>query len=169
MIRIGLDIDEVLADFINPYYKRFGYTEDSYKITKDVQRVLSKDRDFWLTLPKLRDINFEPTLYCSKRVNPKPWTKKWLKDNDFPDIPLYQMLYQKGNKANLVRGLVDVFIDDSISNFMAMNAVGVPCLLMDAPHNRHLGPMLRVYSLDINEIEEVYNLGLATNIFNEIK
>ena len=55
-----------------------------------------------------------------------------------------------------------MFIDDSVSNFKAMNLAGVPCLLMDAEHNRSWGPIGRVYSLNMSEIEEVYNLFMLT-------
>lgn len=166
MLRIGLDIDEVLCDFFNSYIKRFGTPKTDYEITKNVHRKLSTDRNFWLTLPKLRDIDFVPELYCTKRVNPKSWTKNWLHNNGFADRPIYQMFYQKGNKANMVKGRCDVFIDDSVSNFIKMNKSGVPCLLMDTPFNQDAGPILRIYSLDIQEIKYAYNLGLESNLFS---
>ena len=150
MLRIGLDIDQVICDFFNSYIKRFGTPKTDYEITKNVHRKLSTDRNFWLTLPKLRDIDFVPELYCTKRVNPKSWTKNWLHNNGFADRPIYQMLYQKGNKAN----------------FIKMNKSGVPCLLMDTPFNQDAGPILRIYSLDIQEIKYAYNLGLESNLFS---
>lgn len=76
------------------------------------------------------------------------------------------MLYQKGNKANMIKGRCDVFIDDSVSNFIKMNKSGVPCLLMDTPFNQDAGPILRIYSLDIQEIKYAYNLGLESNLFS---
>ena len=44
MIRIGLDMDEVLDDFMGAYIKRYGITPSNV-ITKNV-RKLSKDKDF---------------------------------------------------------------------------------------------------------------------------
>jgi hypothetical protein len=38
---------------------------------------------------------------------------------------------------------------------------------MDNPSNQHLGPMLRIYSLQREEIEDVYYLAKELNIFNE--
>lgn len=169
MLKIGLDIDEVIADFINTYLSRFGTPKNDFEITKNVNRILSKDRDFWLNLPKIRDIDFIPELYCTKRVNPKAWTKQWLSDNGFYNSPVYQMYYQKGNKATMIKGRCDVFIDDSISNFIKMNMSGIPCLLMDTPFNQNFGPVLRVYSLDKYEIEEAYNLGLEQGLFKHFK
>ena len=34
------------------------------------------------------------------------------------------------NKADFIKGRVDVFIDDSVSNFIAMNLAGVPCFVV---------------------------------------
>ena len=79
------------------------------------------------------------------------------------------MYYQKGNKATMIKGRCDVFIDDSISNFIKMNMSGIPCLLMDTPFNQNFEPVLRVYSLDKYEIEEAYNLGLEQGLFKHFK
>ena len=51
MIRIGLDMDEVLDDFMGAYIKRYGITPSNV-ITRNV-RKLSKDKDFWMNLTKL--------------------------------------------------------------------------------------------------------------------
>ena len=169
MLKIGLDIDEVLADFFNTYLNRFGTPKKDLEITKNVNNILSKDKDFWLNLPKLRDIDFIPELYCTKRINPKSWTKQWLHDNGFSSSPVYQMYFQQGNKANMIKGRCDVFVDDSVSNFLKMNKAGVPCLLMDTPFNQDFGPILRIYSLDKYEIEEVFNMGIEQNLFKCFK
>ena len=122
MIRIGLDMDEVLDDFMGAYIKRYGITPSNV-ITKNV-RKLSKDKDFWMNLTKLRNIDFIPELYCSKRIIPKSWSKEWLKNNGFPIRPFYQLYCQYDNKARLIKGRVDVFVDDSISNFEGLNKEG---------------------------------------------
>ena len=70
-LRIGLDMDQVLDDFMGHYLERFGTPKNDFEITKNVQRILSKDREFWLNLPVINEIDFIPELYCSKRVNPK--------------------------------------------------------------------------------------------------
>lgn len=154
MIRIGLDMDEVLDDFMGAYIKRYGITPSNV-ITKNV-RKLSKDKDFWMNLTKLRNIDFIPELYCSKRIIPKSWSKEWLKNNGFPIRPFYQLYCQHDNKARLIKGRVDVFVDDSISNFEGLNKVGVPCLLMDCPYNQGYETPLRLFSLTRDEIENLY-------------
>ena len=168
-LRIGLDMDQVLDDFMGPYLKRFGNPKKPTDITRNVQQILSKDREFWLSLPVINTLDFIPELYCSKRVNPKVWSKKWLADNGFPNRPLYQMLYQKGNKATMIKGRVDVFIDDSVENFIQLNMSGVPCLLLDTPYNQDAGPELKIYSLDLEEIKFAYNLASELGIFTNFK
>ena len=166
-LKIGCDIDQVLADWSTPFFKRFSPKKDS-DITKICKQILAKDRNFWLNLPVLRrPIGFEPELYCTKRSCLKTYSKEWLDNNDFPHKPVYQMLFQWGNKADYVKGRCDLFIDDSPTNFIQMNLSGVPCLLMDAPYNQHLGPMLRIHSLDYDEIEEVYYLAEEMDVFKE--
>lgn len=49
-----------------------------------------------------------------------------------------------------------------------MNLSGLPCLLIDAPHNQSWGPIGRIYSLNIEEIEDVYELFIKT-IFNNFR
>lgn len=168
-MRIGLDLDGTIDDFWNPYIKRFGYPKKDSEVTKNVMQILSKDREFWLNLPILRTIDFIPELYCTKRVNPKTWTRKWLIKNGFPNRPIYQMYYQQGNKAAMIKGRVDIFIDDSISNFIKLNLSGVPCLLIDQPDNQEWGPIGRIYTLSKEEILDTYNLFIDTGMFDNFK
>lgn len=158
MLRIGLDLDDTCNIWWEEYIKLFPKENQSdAEITRNVQK-LRLNKNFWTSLPIKHRPNFNVTLYCTKRINPKTYTKQWIKTNNFPDAPVYQMVYQYGNKASMIRGKVDVFIDDSIRNVIQMNLAGLPCLLMDSPANQSYGPMGRVYSLDYEEIEDVYNM-----------
>ena len=156
MIRIGLDIDELLSDFMGAYLQKFGKPSCDYEITKNVQN-LKNDKSFWESLPKLRSIDFTPTLYCTKRINPKQYTKNWLKENNIPLAPVYQMYYQKGDKSRMIKGRVDVFVDDSPSNFIQINKAGIPCLLMDSPYNQNFKTDLRITDLTYQNILNKYN------------
>lgn len=170
-MRIGLDIDGTLADFETGYLKRFKkWPKHDWAITRNVQNILIKERDFWLGLPVLRVPNFTPRLYCSARVNNKRWTKKYLQTNGFPDAPLYQIPGYKLSKAKTLKGRVDVYIEDSIKNFIDLNSKGIPCLLIDTPSNKEWGPIGRIFSLDYDEIEYAYNLFKEEilPLFNEI-
>lgn len=161
-LRVGLDIDDTICDFLGPYFSKFGIPKRDCDITKNVSRKLVKDREFWLNLPVIHRPNFIPTLYCTKRVNSKEWSKQFLVRNDLPIAPIYQVLCQISSKAPRIKGRVDVFIDDSISNFIDLNLNGIPCLLMNGEHNHGWGPIGRIYSLDIEEIEDCYSLFMET-------
>lgn len=161
-LRIGLDIDDCLADFWNAYCEYFDTKHnprmlEDRVITRNVQQILSKDRNFWLNLKVLNVPDFVPELYCTKRVNSKNWTKAWLEINGFPNRPVYQMLYQQGNKADMIKGRVDVFIDDSFSNVLKCNQSGVPALLYHTEKTAD-NPLFKVYSITKDEIIDAYCL-----------
>ncbi len=155
-IKIGLDIDDTLLDFVGEYLKIFKSFNNEYLITKNVNKLRLNKR-FWENLPKLRNIDFEPALYCTKRINPKSYTRNSLIKNGFPIKPIYQMYHQQGNKARMIKGRVDVFIDDSISNFKMMNNSGVMCLLITAEHNKNFKTNLRIDDLQYKTILNKYN------------
>lgn len=157
-LKIGLDIDDTICDFMGPYLNRFGIPKKDSEITKNVSRILVKDRNFWMSLPVIHNPNFTPELYCTKRIHPKRWSKQFLLQNGIPSAPIYQILCQVSSKVPRVKGRVDVFVDDSISNFIDLNLNGIPCLLIDNKYNRQWGPVGRIYSLDKDEIEESYFL-----------
>lgn len=167
-LRIGLDIDDVLADFMGAYTKRFGI-QKSQTITKHCQNVLRHDRKFWTTLKILNRPDFNVTLYCTKRVNPKSYTKYFLESNNFPKAPIYQMFYQQGNKADMIKGKVDLFIDDSISNFIKLNLSGIPCLLFDKEYNKDWGDVARLYEFNYNSILATYNEFIESGNFDNFK
>lgn len=165
-IRIGLDIDDVLADFWESYCKYFDTEHnpemlEDKKITKNVYKILRYDRNFWLNLNMKQFPDFIPTLFCTKRINSKAWTKKWLSEYGY-NSPVYQIYLQSSNKARLIKGRVDVFVDDSIFNMVSMNLSGVPCLLMDTPNNQQWGPVGRIYSIDKDSIIDAYELFMKT-------
>lgn len=155
-LRIGLDIDDTICDFMNEYIKIYGQPKNDSEITRNVTQELSKNKNFWLHLPIINRPDFEPVLYCTKRVNPKCWTKQYIRENGLPDKAVYQIYCQTANKALRVKGRVDVFIDDSVTNFMDLNKAGVPCLLMDQPYNRWWKTVGRVFSLEYMEIYKCY-------------
>ena len=169
-LRIGLDIDGCLADFDYGYVQRFGgWPRKDWAITRNVANILSKEREFWLNLPVLRYPNFTPTLYCSARVNNKRWTKQFLIDNNFPKAPLFQVPGYRLSKAPVLKGRVDLFIDDSLKNFLDLNKQGIHCLLMDSPNNQDWGPVGRIFSLDLNDIVDAYELMIQTDMFTYVQ
>ena len=150
-LRIALDLDDTIFDFWGAYKALFPRESDL------VEHVITREN-----LPLLEKPNFEPYIYATKRINSKVYTRNCLAKYNLPIRPIYQMYYQHGNKADLIKGKCDVLIDDSISNVqMAINS-GLPALLIDRPHNQNGDPLFRIYSLDINEIRFAYELELET-------
>lgn len=162
-MRIGLDIDNVLCDFDSAYKDKFGiYPSDDQKVSARVERVLIKDKDFWMGLKPIKIPDFTPTLYCSARVNKKSWTKEYLKNHGFHNSPLYQIPGYYLNKAHYIKGKIDVFIDDSIKNFIEINKSGIPCLLKTTKANSSFNTFGRVNSLSISEITKVLKVFMET-------
>lgn len=156
MIKIALDIDDTIADFLGSYYSKFGKPKQDHHITRNVYK-LRENKQFWENLPVLERIDFEPHIYCTKRINSKTYTRNWLKKNNYPIKPIYQMYHQHGNKADIIKGRCDVLIDDSYSNVKKALSSNLPALLLDRPHNKHIKTPYRIYSLRYREIEYKYN------------
>lgn len=156
-LRIGTDIDQVLCDFYGPYYNRFGQPKHEYDITRHVMRDLRTDKKFWLNLPLINRPDFEVALYCTSRVNRKAWNKQYIAKHGLPKAPLYQVYGYGNSKAPRIKGRVDVFIDDSVHNFIDLNKNGVRCILMDTPYNQYYDTPYRIYSLQLDEITKIYN------------
>lgn len=165
MLRIGLDIDNTIADFDSHYLRRFGkFPNHDWGITRNVNNILIKEKAFWLTLPILRMPEFKPRLYCSSRINPKQWTKTYLQRNDFPEAPLYQVKGYGTSKYDALKGRVDVFIDDSIFNFEDLNIKGILCLLITTNSNSHYDTPLRIHDLNIDTITDKYYYAVNNNL-----
>ena len=167
-LRVGFDLDDTIFGFSEGYVKRFKkFPKYDWAITRNVTNILIHERDFWVNLPVIRRPNFEPKLYCSSRVNKKAWSKKALEINDLPNSPLYQVPGYHIPKSRYIKGRVDVFIEDSPHQWKSLNLSGIPCLLIDGKNNKEYGPILKIYSLDYDEIEEVFYLAKETNIFKD--
>jgi hypothetical protein len=80
-----------------------------------------------------------------------------LSRHGLPIKPIYQIYYQQGNKANIIKGHCDVLVDDSVFNCYQAMKVGFPAILITRPHNVHSDYPYRVNKLDIEEIMEVYS------------
>ncbi len=166
MLRISLDIDGVLADFNSGYLRRFKkWPNYDWAITRNVNNILIHEREFWLNLPVLNKVEFIPKMYCSARVNPKRWSKQYLRDNGFPEAPLFQVNGYKLSKYKTLKGRCDVHIEDSMKNFLDLNSKGVPCLLYN--ESEEVSPILQIRSLEYDEIEEVYFLAKEMHIFED--
>jgi hypothetical protein len=162
-LKISLDLDGTIFDWDNYYQSKFGIPKSDFEITKNVMGILRKDKQYWLEQPILNIPNFIPNCYCTSRVIPKRWITDQIKVNDLPKAPVYQVFgFGLSKYSQLKRSQSSVHVDDSISVFKDLNSKGIPCLLLDSPNNKDWGPIGRIYSLDIDEIEEVYDLFIRT-------
>lgn len=158
MIRIALDLDDTIFDFLGAYQEVFPGERNmiSSNITKNVFK-LKKDKRFWENLPLLEMPNFEPCIYATKRINSKIYTRNCLSRHGLPIKPIYQMVYQYGNKVNIIKGHCDVLVDDSAFNCYQALQVGFPAILITRPHNINSDYPYRINKLDLDEILTVYN------------
>lgn len=167
-LKVSVDLDDTILAFQNHYKERFGCPKNDFEITKNVRGILLKDKEFWMSQPLINFPNFIPTQYTTARLISKNWIKQQLKNNNLPNSPVYQVMGVSLSKARMLKGRVDVHIDDSLKVFKDLNSRGIPCLLIDAPHNQEWGPIGRIYSLNIEEIEDIYELFMNT-VFNNFK
>jgi FMN phosphatase YigB (HAD superfamily) len=157
MIRIALDLDDTVFDFLGAYRDVFPGEKNMQeaKITKNVLS-LRKDKHFWENLPLLEMPNFEPCIYATKRINSKIYTRNCLTKYGLPVKPIYQIYSQAGNKATIIKGRCDVLVDDSAFNCYQAMRVGFPAILITRPHNVNSDYPYRINRLDLEEILEVY-------------
>lgn len=144
--KIGLDIDEVICDFIGgwtekhniPIPKFWHFDRDmGYKF--DEMRNNGELDDFYLNLkPKINpdDLPFEPHCYITSRPVEKWVTQKWLDDNGFPQVKLYSQPLNNGKVKAAIDSGVEVFVDDNYNYFQELNEAGILCYLFDAQHNQ---------------------------------
>lgn len=152
---VALDIDDVCLDFIGAFESKTGiklndYWNGSYQIREKLEE-LSKDEEFWTTLPTKHLPTFEPDLYITSRSIPVEWTKKNLERNGFPCAPVYCVPWNESKVQLMKEHNVSILVDDKFSNYKDAIDNGIFCYLMDAPHNKYYNVgHRRIYDLDLN-------------------
>lgn len=142
--RIGLDIDEVVADFVSAYCAKYEITNtpELWNFDRELPKrfeTLKDDRDFWMSIKPRIDpssIPFEPHCYVTSRPIPTEWTEQWLSKNGFPTRPVFTVGHDQSKVKVIQEQGIDWFVDDRYENFVELNCAGTCCFLMDAPHNR---------------------------------
>lgn len=163
-IRIGLDIDGVLANFAQAFierakamgvgehfpahwtlWDRWMYGGEHFSV---VWEAITHDHSFWLDDIKSFDdayVHFDVQGYITHRPVPTEVSRAWLNRHGFPDAPVITVT-GKGSKVQAARDLgIDVFVDDKYDNFVELNDAGILCLLYDRPHNRREDAARYVY------------------------
>lgn len=147
--RIGLDIDEVLADFLGGWRELYpkDYEIHSWNFEMGIQdkfkemKSVNKLDDFYSNLKpliKAEELTFEPICYITSRPVDSSITEKWLYDLGFPQVPVITT----SQKAKICKEMrLDAFVDDNFYNYQAITKEGILCYLYDQPHNRkfHVG------------------------------
>lgn len=141
--KIGLDIDEVLADWVGHWTKYHSQeVPEIWNFDRNIKQKfdsLKDNKDFWLSIPvktKPQDIHFEPHCYITSRSIPKEWTEEWLDKNGFPTMPVYSIGANESKVDIAIKSGIDIFVDDRYENFVELNKAGICCFLFDAPHNK---------------------------------
>jgi hypothetical protein len=148
--RIGIDIDDVLADFIGAYCERFrnGEAPSFWEFDKDFMtryESIGQDREFWTSLKTIvapQDMAFEPVAYITSRPESlREFTEQWLFEvNKYPAAPVFFA----SDKLETIKKLnIDKFIDDKTSTFKALNKAGVLCYLFSSSHNQYVNAGFR--------------------------
>lgn len=139
--RIGIDIDEVLADFLGAFSKKLGLKKPSFwSFDFDFEKnygALKDDKDFWLNMEmivKPEDLHFEPVVYITARPEEViPFTREWLIRNGYPAAPV---ISSQDKLSTCKEHGINVFIDDKFETFQSLNSNGILCYLFDALHNQ---------------------------------
>lgn len=142
-LKIGLDIDEVLADFIGAMMERFpdDITERSEywncpNLAPKFKEVVD-DESFWMGIkPTQISLPFEPHCYITSRSIDSEITERWLSENGYPKAKVYTVGVNKSKVEVAKESGIDIFVDDRYENFVELNREGICCYLWDAPHNQ---------------------------------
>lgn len=141
--KIGLDIDEVLADWVGHWTKHHGQDiPTAWNFDRDINQkfeLMKDDKEFWLSIPvktKPEDLHFEPTCYITSRSIPIEWTQQWLDKNGFPAAKVYSIGHGESKVEVAKKSGIDIYVDDRYENFVELNKAGICTFLFDAPHNQ---------------------------------
>ena len=141
--KIGLDIDEVIADWVGAWTDKYGMvTPEFWNFDPHIKEkfdTVKDDKDFWLSIkPKIdpKELPFEPHCYITSRPIPTEWTEQWIAENGFPTMPVYTVGVGESKVEVAKKAGIDIFVDDRFDNFVELNNAGICTYLMDTPHNR---------------------------------
>lgn len=156
--KISLDVDEVIADWLNPWTKKFNLEVPTtwffdYNIVDRFEELRQKGEldEFYLNLQPLikpEDIPFEPHCYVTSRPVDTEVTMKWLEKHGFPLRPVKTVPPGTSKLEIIKESGTDIFVDDRYDTFEELNRNGICCFLFDQPHNRRYDVgYKRIYSL----------------------
>lgn len=156
--RIGLDVDEVIADFVSAYMHTYGINvrPEFWNFDPKLGVRLTEELpvSWWAGLrPLIRpeELTFEPTCYITSRPVDSMVTVKWLADHKFPCVPVFTVKSPEEKVEIAKDARLDIFVDDRYETFVDMNKAGICCFLFDAAHNRR-------YNVGYKRIKSLHEL-----------
>lgn len=155
-VRIGLDIDGVLADFERHFLDWLGlpgYPAEAWddRRFRDNFYKIESDSNFWMTLPAIiygSDLLFNPEIFVTARpMEQTSITESWLYGKNLFAKQNLINVGQGNSKVEALKGKVDIFLDDAIHNFEELNDNGINCYLITRNHNKDYHTSKRFDSL----------------------
>lgn len=144
--KIGLDIDEVLADWVGDWTDMRGIgTPSSWYFDRELLQKFEEMKandtldEFYMNIKPLikpEDIPFEPHCYITSRPVDSAVSEAWLAKHGFPARPVFTTTKERTKVVIAKEQGLDIFVDDGWHNFKALNNAGICTFLMDAGHNR---------------------------------
>ena len=141
-LKVGLDIDGVLADFNGHILKDYGdHTPVHWNdpVIRNLFEEIKEDPEFWANIPPLikpEELGFEPECYITARSIGEDVCRLWLDLNGFPSAKIYCVGNTDSKVEIAKKANIDIFIDDSFNNFRELNEAGVCTLLYTQPYNK---------------------------------
>lgn len=134
-LKIGLDVDGVLASFYQEVVKRYNTPEkiknwfDPASGVKEIWHLIENDNGFWENLPILtppEQIPFKVDCYITSIPEKMFFARcKWLMKHGYPTAPVY--IAEDKLPICKYRKL-DYFIDDKPTTVQALNDAGIKCI-----------------------------------------
>lgn len=167
--KLWLDIDGVCADFEQYFLKYFDLPLhepidwNDYRFVENMKKV-ENDDNFWLNCPRLIDpatIAYPIAGYCTARACSDEVVHQWLKANNFPYAKVVNVKFNGSKVETLKAEKCEIFVDDSIQNFVELQSNNILCYLKTRPHNLKYN----VGHFRIDDINEIFNFQTISNEF----
>lgn len=168
---IGLDIDGVICNFVEGFYKHFNrdinLRSRNYNdpfIVDNFDKI-KHDDNFWSKLRPLINPNempFVPNYYITARPIYTFITEEWLVRNNFKYAPVITVGHNKSKVKACQDVGVTLFVDNYIKHYEELNEAKIKCYLYTDYCNEFESVMYRVNSL--KEFAEKENLNKPNSI-----
>lgn len=147
ILKIGLDIDGVIADFMLAWHElhpEIPRDPNRYDFDKNIMKRFGEMReagtlnDFYLKIKPLikpEDLPFKPKCYVTARPVETWVTEQWLATCGFPKKRVFTVPTGTSKVDVMKEAGIEIFIDDYYRNFVELNEAGIFTYLYTAPWN----------------------------------